>query len=684
MKTIRKFLCKIASFSAALLLAISTPPALAVDWIQTDPGVYDWNNDANWNATFPNGGGTVADLTNAISGDQTIFLNQTIVNQNVRIGAATGNFVLTNGTLNFQGTPTLVQVAGSNTIAANVALSASLNVAGTAVPLTIAGNISGGQWITINGGKLVLSGTNSLGTIAASGATVEFVGRYASGSGQINNNDVQTPCAWRFLNDGAGDNGVISYVNSFGLTKGQGSSANATLYVGPQTTARGNTLVFSNNFGTSGDANIDLNVTGANGYSVEFTGVFTHGGANNGQLRPLVVNPTTASLIVNKLRYTGGGAGGSGQIYLSGSAVGNIVRGMITNENAAHTLYISKIGSSLWDLRGPTSAYVLIQAGGGTLRLSHADTIRGGLGLSGGLMNLYLNGGVVELTAASGDLLRGLGTGASQVQFTDHGGFSAYGTNCVVNLGGSTGALTWASTPSFIANAKTLLFGSVASDAQLDFQNPINLNGAVRTIQVTSDTNAVNGRTVLSGGLSGTGSSGLTKTGNGTLVLPVANGYSNTTTVSAGLLLVHSSLPGSVNVTGGGLGGTGVISGAVTLSTNCVLNPGDLNESGPLTLSSNLTIGAGARYYWDLGNSESYDTIAVAGTLTIPTNMTVYLTRPQGAFFPDPIVVFSFGQLSPAVPDLSGWKVVGLDGYFGVRGNQIVIQPPYGTRIIVF
>ena len=48
---------------------------------------------------------------------------------------------------------------------------------------------------------------------------------------------------------------------------------------------------------------------------------------------------------------------------------------------------------------------------------------------------------MIEL--AAGDFTRGLGTGASQVQFTGSGGFSAFGGSRVVNLGGVSAPVTW-------------------------------------------------------------------------------------------------------------------------------------------------------------------------------------------------------------------------------------------------
>ena len=88
------------------------------------------------------------------------------------------------------------------------------------------------------------------------------------------------------------------------------------------------------------------------------------------------------------------------------------------------------------------------------------------------------------------------------------------------------------------------MLGSPSDDSLLDFQNPINLGSTTRTVQVTSGYATVDAR--LSGTLSGSGTAGLTMTGDGVLELTASNSYSGTTTVSGGVLRLSNSaaLPG--------------------------------------------------------------------------------------------------------------------------------------------
>lgn len=82
-----------------------------------------------------------------------------------------------------------------------------------------------------------------------------------------------------------------------------------------------------------------------------------------------------------------------------------------------------------------------------------------------------------------------------------------------------------------------------------------------------------------------------TKAGAGTMRLNTASTYAGGTTVSAGRLLVNNTTSsgtgsGGVSVIGGFLGGTGIISGVVTLNSPGTLAPGTVSTLGKLTLGS--------------------------------------------------------------------------------------------------
>ncbi|CAN5493615.1 hypothetical protein BH10PLA1_BH10PLA1_00940 [soil metagenome] len=140
--------------------------------------------------------------------------------------------------------------------------------------------------------------------------------------------------------------------------------------------------------------------------------------------------------------------------------------------------------------------------------------------------------------------------------------------------------------------------------------NILMLAGSTPTISVVGGTTA---NTTISAVIDGT--NGLTKTGNGTLVLSAANTYTNGTNVSAGFINVGNATAlggGDVTVTSGAglrmagtftlanninlngtsaltqLSGTTILSGNTTLQSNSSL----ILTGGTLTLGGNLSVGA--------------------------------------------------------------------------------------------
>lgn len=147
---------------------------------------------------------------------------------------------------------------------------------------------------------------------------------------------------------------------------------------------------------------------------------------------------------------------------------------------------------------------------------------------------LDLQGGVLQSNSEI-TFTRSLGTSGSRFRMTSAGGgFSAGAGQMTVNIGGGT-SLTWGTTVG-TQLVGTLKLSSTTATAGTIFANPINLNGAQRTIQVDDNPTAIYDYAMMAGVLSGAGSSALKKTGNGILVLRAANTYAGATTLSGGLV----------------------------------------------------------------------------------------------------------------------------------------------------
>ena len=121
----------------------------------------------------------------------------------------------------------------------------------------------------------------------------------------------------------------------------------------------------------------------------------------------------------------------------------------------------------------------------------------------------------------------------------------------------------------------------------------------------------------LSNELSGTGT--LVQRGSGTTILTNAGGFSGTTTVDSGRLVVNTSLATTTTVgSTGTLAGTGSI-GTLTVSNGGTLAPG--NSPGTLT-AGDTTFESGGIFQFEIANAtgtagSAYDLLSISGTLLL-------------------------------------------------------------------
>ena len=326
---------------------------------------------------------------------------------------------------------------------------------------------------------------------------------------------------------------------------------------------------------------------------------------------------------------------------------------------------------------GATAAYAL-KVGGATVT-NTGNTITLG-GSAAGVAGLILNGGTISggslttptsvateftvYTSGVSAISSSINTATSQAgmsvfgpgtldfssstgnSFT--GGLRVNNSTVIANndnqLGGSTSSITL--TGGTLQTSGTVGLGGSGSRAIALAAGQGNTGG---TFNVTGGTTTYTNNSTGSKVLSGTGS--LTKTGTGTLVLAgnTTNTYTGGTTVTAGTLLVDTTVSstnsgtgtGSVTVSGANttLGGAGQITpggaNTITIGSGSILAPGDSGIGTLVVNAANssatglLTFSSGAKLSFDLnGTNTTSDTLQLlngtSGAIAFNTNVITF------------------------------------------------------------
>ena len=169
-------------------------------------------------------------------------------------------------------------------------------------------------------------------------------------------------------------------------------------------------------------------------------------------------------------------------------------------------------------------------------------------------------------------------------------------------------------------NAPPMSIGSLEGDGLVFLgSNNISVGG--------KDINTGFAGVIQDGGASGGTGGSVTKVGNGRLTLSGANTYTGGTRITAGVLKVENQTgsatgTGPMNVNGGGLGGSGIISGAVTVGvgsgTGAFLAPsGGSHQPATLTIESALTFKSDSTYTYKLNTRRAKADRVIANGVTI-------------------------------------------------------------------
>jgi autotransporter-associated beta strand protein len=196
----------------------------------------------------------------------------------------------------------------------------------------------------------------------------------------------------------------------------------------------------------------------------------------------------------------------------------------------------------------------------------------------------------------------------------------------LTKVGSGTEVITGANTytgPTVI-NAGTLQIGTGGTNGSIASTSGISGSAGATLVYDLS----------TSGTLSNITGSGfnVTQTGSGTLYVPTTLGYTGTTSVTNGTVIVTGGLSGSAVVTGGTLGGGGSISGSVTIGSGGTLYTSAQGAGTPaanqMGIGGNLSFANGSTYEFDInsgspGTPGSSDELLITGSLTLAGTVTL-------------------------------------------------------------
>lgn len=584
-------------------------------WTQATSGG-SWSSPANWaSGTIADGAGAIADFTTL---DLPEGIHQAILDGNrtvgdLRFGDASP---ATAGTWELAGTQSLTISGGSAIITTAVDTSFGTGV------------ILGGNGFTKAGtGKLLLRNTApaltgdvriTAGTLAlGAGAGIGTGGFILSNGSTLRLDAPGQNAIGNAITLEAGANAVFSSAN---LTNGYGGTiggpSDAVLEIsGPIS------------FGVTGAqqfANFGGTVRIPSGSQLRFSATGTGANGNGGTNATFEVNGLVNTR--NRADSTGvaiGALTGSGQLQgqtntaassvvyrVGGKNIDSTFAGTFVN-GAQGTAHLNKLGTGKLTLTGDSPATGNITITGGQLQLGNGGSTGSfstpSIAISAGTQLLLNRDGTLALAS----VLSGAGTLVQQGPGTTvlsgnnaHGSTEITGGTLEISSESNLGAgpVSFPSGQGVLSSAVPGLLTSQSVELSA---------GATGGLAARDADDSL----VHSGVISGSGS--LSIGGTGSVVLSGANGFTGTTTVATGTLVVSNTSgsatgSGQVQVTGGTLAGAGTVSGSVQVSSTGLLRPGDFSSASSAvgTLKTGpLSLAGGSTLFYEFGGAGGNDTI---------------------------------------------------------------------------
>jgi len=633
------------AWGALVLLALLTPSAHAA--LQYTTGSITWDNGTTsawsgasggpYTATWTSGNdavfeGPAGTVTVAGAGATAATLRFDTTGYTVQGGilTVTGAHTITAGAIGNSATisaplagTTGVQVEGSGTV--NFTGISTITGGGTGSLGLVVGQTSGGNTVNLSsGGTMGTSSTNRRAlwvggsTFGNNSVTISTPGNAgtptfdASGNGAQGFVGVSSSNNSLLINNGAyvaQSNG--GGTNTWNIGTNAGANSNSITVTGTSSTINFGSNQFLN-VGVAGDSN-SLTVSNGGTFNLRRLGIGTNGGDNNDALVTGLGSTITMTNTSNN---------GFFQIGITAASLNNRFR----IENGATATFSNTGGItrqfSIGQAAGADGNYILVKDAGSTFSVNHSQPV-----VIGGQV---VSNTVTDTTAANNhiDVYSG---GALNLSATTS--LYVMGSNSAVNLGNGTGTSTMTvgansglTAGVFLKNASSQLnfnagtLTAAANGALVSGPGLVQLNGPA-AISSSFAASAISSQV--------TGNGTLTKQGSGTLILSnSSNNYSGNTFITAGTLLANNASgsatgSGNVSVTGATLGGTGGVSGVVTLNNAGVLSPGSSIESLS-TGSLNFTTGSALNYEL-LTSALDGDLVGVTGNLSLTGDVSLNL-----------------------------------------------------------